>query len=78
MIDIPLLLSTHFNNENSEIFFILLSFVEKVKEMTINLADRSLKQFFFIINYILLNNINSIHIIYDIININSFINIITK
>lgn len=60
VINVLLLPSTVLNNENSEAFFILLGFIEKAKEITINLADRSFSHFFIIIGNVLLNYI--IHI----------------
>lgn len=61
VIDILLLPSTFFYNQNLKAFFTLLGLVKKAKEMATNLTNRSISHFFITIDNILLTHISSAH-----------------
>lgn len=61
-----------FNIKNSKIFFFLLGFIEKAKEMTTNLANRLFNYIFILICNILSCNISLINTSCNIIDLNLY------
>ena len=77
IIDVPSPPSTVLNDETFKAFFTLLGLVQKAKEMTTNLADRSFSHSLITIGNVLHNYINSANAACDTIDTNPFAYIAT-